>query len=161
MRVWALCGILGLLAGCARSDAGPPDEPAPVPRTYDDVMNELGRRLERVGRAVPAGRIALARYDLDAIDTLLSRDVTKAPAPSRLKGVDVNYHTSNLRDTDLPGLRRSMRQADPNEFVAAFGRVAAGCNACHRAADCEFIEIPQTPGTPLPRLDRPEGSPPR
>lgn len=78
-----------------------------------------------------AGNWALADYEIDALKDGFD-DVSK------LVGEDlVGQHVGGA----VSALKKSIDAKDHAAFVAAFDRLSAGCNACHRTLDHAFIVI--------------------
>ncbi len=149
-----------LLASCSRSSpTGQQSAPGasgaaqpPSGKHFGDLMFEVGRRFERAGRAVAAGRWELARYDLGEIDEVFSQDVPTAIMPEDVH-IDLRPIAREFASSVPDELRKPIAARDRAGFEAAFARAAATCNACHEAASKPFIQVPSTIGVPVPRLD--------
>jgi cytochrome c553 len=143
----SMFAILALGAAC-RSAA---DAPPPGPH-FGDLMAEVGRRFERAGRAVAAGRWGLAGYDIGEIDEVFAQDLPTAIMPEDV-AIDLRPPAQAFASTAPAELRKAIVAKDRAGFEAAFARAATACNACHTAAGKPFIEVPSTINAPVPRLD--------
>ena len=114
-------------------------------------MSEVGRRFERAGRAVVAGRWELAGYDLGEIDELFA-EIPDAIMPEDVT-VDVRPIAKAFVDTQPPELRKAIAAKDRAAFEAAFARAAGACNGCHQTAKRAFLEIPTKIGVAVPVID--------
>ena len=103
-----------------------------------DLMNSLQLRHAKLWFAGNAGNWDLAAFELEEIHESLARvsrwhaDDATLPMQALIKA-----HTQ-------PGnyaLDQSIRQRNAASFTVAFDRLTQGCNACHRAANHEFIVI--------------------
>ena len=144
-----VAGIALLLA--ATSFAG--DSPAEPPLRYGELMAELARRFETMGRAAKARRYEMASYELDEIGEIFEEDLPHAEPPKVFAQVNLAGLTEAFKATHPPELDAALKGRDLPAFNRAFARAAATCNGCHVASGHPYIEIPTTPGTPVPRLD--------
>jgi hypothetical protein len=124
----------------------------PAPR-YGQLMVEVGRRFEWLGRAGVAGRAELARYELDELTELLDEELPRAVAPRVGGGAKLDAMRLALRERHVPDLARALTPVNASDFRASFARMAAACNQCHQASGHVFIEIPTEPGSAVPRMD--------
>jgi len=53
-----------------------------------------------------------------------------------------------------PQLEAALKARDMAQLTTAIGRASETCNACHKAAQRGFIEVPAEPGAPVPRFER-------
>jgi len=149
---------LGVPADRLRVDNRPPacvDGPtaaASGPR-YGELMAEVGRRFERLGRAFRGNRLALAEFELGEIGEVFEEDLPKAEPPRESAGVNLAGVAQAFRETNLPELETALRSKDPAAFKAAYARAAETCNGCHRTSWHAFVEVPAEPGAAVPRLD--------
>jgi hypothetical protein len=151
------------VAGCSRSSAssgsdGSAAEAAPAPavaapKHFGDIMAEVGRRFERIGRAAKVGRWDLAAYDLGEIEEVFA-DIPHAIMPDDVH-VDLRPLAADFASKGPPDLKQAIASHDPAAFQAAFARTAARCNACHETAGRAFIQVPTEMGAAVPRLDAP------
>jgi cytochrome c553 len=145
MRSWSFVALSFAVISCSRS-APPPG------KHFGDLMSEVGRRFERLGRAVAAGRWELADYDLGEIGEVFEQDVPTALMPPEVH-VDLRSMAQAFAATTPADLEKAIAARDRGAFEAAFARAATACNGCHRAAGRGFIEVPSTIGAAVPRLD--------
>jgi hypothetical protein len=153
----ALAG-LGVPADRLRVENHPPtcaDSPAAAPSgpRYGELMAEVGRRFERLGRAFRANRLALAEFELGEIGEVFEEDLPKAEPPRESAGVNLAGVAQAFRETNLPELESALRSKDPAAFRAAYAHAAETCNGCHRTSGHAFVEVPAEPGAAVPRLD--------
>jgi len=127
-------------------------EPAPMPpsRHLGEMMAEVGRRLERSGRSVQAGRWELAGYDIGELEEVFEGEIAVFDSPDSMP-IDIGKVAAGFARTELPLLREAIEHRNRAEFETAFARTTESCNGCHRAANHPFIEIPSTLGEPIPR----------
>ncbi len=144
------------LAAC-RPDPLPVPAPVapPMPaKRFGELMTEVGRRFERVGRAASAERWRLVSYDLAELQELFDDDLTDAvlppDAPRNLQAMARSFATSQL-----PVLAKAATGTDKAAFAQAFSQVATACNACHAASARGFLVVPSGPGAAVPSLDAP------
>jgi cytochrome c553 len=123
---------------------------APAPR-FGDLMTQVGRRFELLGRAAVAKRWELAAFELDELRE------TFEDAPTAVMPADVKANLPQLVKTFLPsivsGLDAAVAKRDPAALVTAFASAAQACNGCHQEAGKPYIEIPLKPGETVPKLD--------
>jgi cytochrome c556 len=137
--------LLTVAGGCAKSAAKPPA------RRYGDAMSEIGRRFERAGRAVAAGRWDLAGYDLDELGEVFAEDLPHAERPGDVP-IDPAPMAAAFAANSLPALVKAVETKDRAAFDGAFARAAAACNACHASTNKAFIEVAPTVGSEVPAL---------
>jgi hypothetical protein len=95
------------------------------------IMAQQQMRHIKLWFAGDASNWALADYEIDALKDGFD-DVSK------LVGEDlVSQHVGSA----VTALEKSIDAKDHAAFVAAFDRLSAGCNACHRTLDHAFIVI--------------------
>jgi hypothetical protein len=130
--------------------AAPPPE---APARYGALMAEVGLRFERLGRAARSHRLALADFELGEIQEVFEEDLPHAEPPRESKGVELGGVAQSFQETNLPELKAALDAKDMTAFGKAYAHAAETCNGCHRASGHAFVEIPQEPGLPVPRLD--------
>ena len=139
-----LLGLVALLSCNERGSA------VPAPR-FGDLMTQVGRRFELLGRAANARRWELASFELGELRETFN-DVPNAVMPS-----DVKADLPQLARGFVPAIESTLEAAfakrDPAGVATAFASAAQACNGCHQAAGKPFIEIPLKPGETVPRLD--------
>jgi hypothetical protein len=129
----------------------PPAEP-PVPH-FGDIMSEVGRRFELLGRAAKANRWELATYELGELKEAFD-DVPKATLPEGIGEANIKGLAEAFVATHPPELDAALKAHQWTALSGAYQRAAETCNGCHKAARRGFIEVPGEPGVPVPRLDR-------
>jgi hypothetical protein len=139
--------LLGAPAAHAQNGAGaPPAAAPPQDEPYQpglsDIMAQQQERHIKLWFAGHAGNWPLADYEIgelsdgfDAVSKLLGGDLVK-------------QHVGG----PLDALQKAVDGKDSADFPAAFDRLSAGCNACHRALDHTFIAIARP--TALPYSDQ-------
>ena len=144
---------IGVLGGCGTREPVSEHETHPhgPPPRFADRMDEIARRLERLGRAGLAGRWELARYEVEELGETFE-DVERTPLPEDVAELNVKEFIEPLVGTALPALDSALVRQDPAAFRDAFAGVAKRCNNCHRAAGRTFVEIPGEPGVDIPAL---------
>jgi hypothetical protein len=120
------------------------------PRRYGDVMTEVGRRFERIGRAVAAGRWELAGYDLDELDECFADLATAAPPPD--VKTDLRPFAKAFVEAHPAALKKLAEKRDRAAFGAEFERTATTCNGCHQAAGKWYLVVPGELGASVPQL---------
>jgi hypothetical protein len=126
--------------------------PSQAPR-YGALMAEVGARFERLGRAAEARRFELAEFERGEIEEVFEKDLPKAEPPRESAGVNLAGVADAFRETNLKELKSALEARDLVAMKAVYSRAAETCNGCHRSSGHAFIEIPQVPGRPVPRLD--------
>jgi len=136
---------LALGAACNK-----PAAPPPAPR-FGDLMTQVARRFELVGRASLANRWELAAFELDELRETFE-DLPRAAVPEDVKA-DVPTLIKQFVPTIETTLAAALAKKDPAQLATAFATAAGACNGCHIAAGKPFIEVPTKPGELVPRLD--------
>jgi hypothetical protein len=138
--------VLAAAAACSSGDSR-----APTARRYGDAMAEVGRRFERAGHAVAAGRWELAGYDLGEMEEVFAADLPHAARPGDVP-IDPAPLAAAFVSTTLPALSRAVEARDRRAFDAAFADASRACNGCHQAAGKAFIEISAAVDAAVPDL---------
>ncbi len=171
MAKFSFLVALVLAAGCGRHSPAQDQEPTPslaaasaVPAPdaphYGDVMTEVGRRFELVGRAAQARRFRLAAYEIGEMDEALDDDLPRAQPPRKGDPKKLAALIGELEKQQLPALEKAVRSRDSAKVADAFAEAAGTCNACHAATGHDFVQIPTDPGKSVPLLDpRPAAAP--
>jgi hypothetical protein len=144
-RLPLLCALALAIGGC--SGGGDGEQPR-----YGELMTEVGRRFELMGRAAQAGRWELAAYELHEIEEIFE-DLPEARPPDESRNVDLATMARTFAQAHPPALEAAIRTRSATALSAATAAAASACNQCHEASNHKFIEIPATPGAPVPRLD--------
>lgn len=129
------------------------EAPMPPSRHLGEIMAEIGRRLERAGRAVDANRWELAAYDVGELEEVFEEELAIVVTPEDVP-LDVGKVAAQFSRTQLPALERAIATRDRATFERAFAQATEGCNSCHRAANHGYIEVPSAIGESIPRLSR-------
>ncbi|MGH7298280.1 MAG: hypothetical protein ACRELB_25295, partial [Polyangiaceae bacterium] len=134
--------------------------PAPGPRatpatrqSLGNVMAEVARRFELAGRAANANRFELAEFEAGELEELFESDVPNASPPKEGPTAHIPAMAKVFLETNAPELKKAAAAKDHAAFALAFQHAAAQCNACHRASDKAFVQVPSEPGKPVPDLD--------
>jgi hypothetical protein len=152
--------ILFLSVACSRSGVSPTsgDAGAASPSRgkapgLGEVMVQAARRFEVAGRAATANRFELAEFEVGELEELFEDDVPSAELPKEGPTAHIPAVAQGFLKANLPEMRKAAAAKDPVAFQDAFERAASICNACHQASAKGFIQIPATPGKPVPDLD--------
>jgi hypothetical protein len=140
-----LCAVVMAIAACAA--APPPLAPA---RRLGDAMDEAGRRFQRAGRAVIAGRWELATYDLHELEEIFEQDLASS---SWLGNPELARLAYRFQTKDLASLHNAVLARDLHSFEEAAASAAKACNECHKRADQGYIEISASLGAELPTIE--------
>jgi hypothetical protein len=143
----AALGLVSLLASCSKGGGG-----AAEGRGLGDVMADVGRRFEVLGRAAAVNRFELAAYEADELGELFENDVPRATLPKEGPTAQIPGLSKQFLQTAQPALIKAAQAKDPVAFGAAYADAAAQCNACHQSAEKGFIQVPGTPGQQVPVL---------
>ncbi len=123
---------------------------APAPR-FGDLMTQVGRRFELLGRAMQAKRWELAEFELGELRETFD-DIATAQVPK-----DVNADIPQLAKAFVPAvvtpLQDAVSKRDAAHASTAFASASQACNGCHQASGRKFIEVPDKPGEVVPRID--------
>ncbi len=138
--------VLAVLVSACTSRAAS----APAPH-FGDLMTQVGRRFELLGRAMQANRWELADFELGELRETFD-DLPTAAIPK-----DVKADIPQLAKGFVPAIETPLQDAivkrDPMSAATAFASAAQACNGCHQASGRKFIEVPDKIGEPVPRVD--------
>jgi hypothetical protein len=145
-------------AGCSQPSASlapaPPSSAAPAARqSLGNVMAEVARRFEIAGRAANANRYELAEFEVGELEELFESDVPNAELPKEGPTAHIPAVAKAFLQTNAPELKKAAASRDRAAFALAFQHTAAACNACHKASDKAFLQVPSEPGKTVPDLD--------
>ncbi len=118
-------------------------------------MVETAHRFELAGVARSAGRWELAAYEVGEIAELFDVDVSRALLPGACDDDVSEAMFSRLLDEELPALKQAAEERDDALFAERYRLASVSCNTCHATCAVSFIEVPNTPGADVPRLDPP------
>jgi len=142
---WFALAVLALGA-CAHSQSAA----APA---YGAVMADVGRRFEVLGRALAAGRVELAEYELGELEETFSEALPHAAPPKEGHPEVLPELERDYLARTLPALRRALAAKEPATRAGGFSAAAEACNACHQASGHGFIEISGVPGHAVPSTE--------
>jgi cytochrome c553 len=145
--LWGITSLSPL--GCER---GKPSAEGAGGARYGELMSEVGRRFELLGRAAGARRWELAGFELHELEETFE-DLPHAKPPEGADKVDLRALEQAFTNTHPPALQAALTAKDQGAFAKAFGETAGTCNGCHHASGHAFIEIPSEPGATIPKLD--------
>ena len=149
MKRYLVCSTLMLLlSGSASSDgipfAAPPDLLPSSNNAYVPSLGEIMQivQLEHVKlwQAGTASKWRLAAYEIDQIrDTLLRTAVF-------YEGLPAGYVVA--ADAPLAAMKKAAEVGDVWGYDASFAKLNDACNACHRAANVDFVVIKTPTSSP-------------
>jgi len=155
-----LPAALFLAVGCSRTGLSPVSEDAGATTPargkapgLGEVMVQVARRFEVAGRAATANRFELAEFEVGELEELFEDDVPNAELPKKGPTAQIPAMAQGFLKANLPEMKKAAAAKDPEAFQDTFQRAASICNACHQASAKGFIQIPATPGKPVPDLD--------
>lgn len=126
----------------------------PVSRmSFGTVMLSVARRFEVLGRAHKAKRGDLALYQLEELEETFKNEIPGTALPPLPPGVSVAPFLETMTSFNVPDLRKALESKDPKAIATAYESMAKTCNGCHTAAARAYIEVPNTPGELVPKLD--------
>jgi hypothetical protein len=137
----------------AESPFGDPNaEPAPFNPQMSALMNMLIQpRHAKLGLAGKEENWPLAGY---ALRELKQGFMVIARAVPRWKGLPVPDLLDAAMGQQLAVLDFAIKSGEPRQFAEAYGKITAGCNACHSTMDHPFVVIKAPEGTgPFPNQD--------
>jgi len=148
------CNHDGSVASSAAAHDGSAAVDNAAPRVgLGEVMVQVGRRFEVVGRATVAKRFELAEFEVGELEELFEGDVPRAELPKEGPTAHIPMMARAFLKTNLPQLKKAAASHDPKTFELAFQQTAAACNSCHQASAKGFIEIPSVPGRGVPVIE--------
>jgi hypothetical protein len=139
---------------CWRKDPKPAASASAVPRqSFGTVMLSVARRFEVLGRAHKAKRGDLALYQLEELEETFKNEIPGTPLPPLPPGVSVAPFLETMTSFNVPDLRKALESKDNKAITTAYESMSKTCNGCHTAAARAYIEVPNTPGELVPKLD--------
>ncbi len=139
--------------GCTpRAEPSKDDAASSARPRYGAVMIDVGRRFELAGKAASANRFELAAFEVGEIQESFGEDLPNAELPKEGNPQALPAMQRAFLETNAPELVKAAQNKDAHAFGDAFARAAAACNACHQSSGHGFIEIPTTPGQPVPSV---------
>jgi hypothetical protein len=159
MRILACIAVAAVLVSCAPEKAQPGGSAAtataspPQRAGLGTVMGDVARRFEIAGRAAAANRFELAEFEAGEIGERFETDVPNAELPKEGPTAHIHPMAKAFLETNARDLQKAAASKDLKTFEAAFQRTSAACNACHKASEKGFIEIPSVLGKAVPDVD--------
>jgi hypothetical protein len=158
LAVTAIAAIAAVAAFSGKSTAqspfGDPNaDPAPFNPQMSALMSMLiAPRHAKVGLAAQAENWPLAGY---ALKELKQGFLVIAKAVPRWKGLPVPDLFDAAVSQPLAVLDFAIKAGEPRQFAEAYGKLTAGCNACHATTDHPFVVIkaPDAAGGAFPNQD--------
>jgi len=156
MLLAALAGFAGMATFAARTAAQDQTNPADAaPQPFNPQMSALMSMLiqprhAKVGLAGKAENWVLAGY---AYRELVNGFGVISRAVPRWKGLPVPDLFDAALKQPFAVLDFAIKAGDTRQFNEAFGRVTAGCNACHTTADHPFIVIKAPDASSFPNQE--------
>lgn len=143
------------VAACAKPAAPPTPAPAPPPaKHYGPIMVAVAHHHEMLGRALVAGRWALADYALRELHEAFE-ELALAQPPEEAHA-NLLPLAESFPQTHLPPLERAVAARDLSAAMGAYASASRACNACHATAGFAFLVVPEAAGEPVPTI-APEG----
>jgi len=136
----ALAAALFLLPLTAEAEQNEPFKPG-----LGEIMTLQQMRHLKLWLAVQAGNWGLADYELDELKEGFE-DITKY-YPTK-DDVPTGTMAEAIVGKEVAELAKLIEAKDKKNFVSAFDRLTASCNACHQASKKEFIRIQRPTGNP-------------
>jgi hypothetical protein len=126
-------------------------EPAPFNPQMGALMGMLiAPRHAKVGLAGQAENWPLAGY---ALKELKQGFFVVAKAVPRWKGLPVPDLFDAAVSQPLAVLDFAIKAGEPRQFGEAYGKLTAGCNACHATTDHPFVVIKTPDASAFPNQD--------
>jgi hypothetical protein len=143
-----LAKVIAALAASALAIAAIPsrtraqDQPAQSGSAYApkvaDIMGQTQLRHFKLWFAGSAGNWALANYELGQIRSGFDAAAKLYPTSG---GAPVAREPKDDSGPPLADVARAVAAGNKQDFVNAFERLTAACNACHQSAHVGFIKI--------------------
>ena len=156
LALTAAAAIAALATGADKSAAQNPfgdadAEPAPFNPQMGALMGMLiAPRHAKVGLAGQAENWPLAGY---ALKELKQGFFVVAKAVPRWKGLPVPDLFDAAVSQPLAVLDFAIKAGEPRQFGEAYGKLTAGCNACHATTDHPFVVIKAPDASSFPNQD--------
>jgi hypothetical protein len=149
----AIAAVAGVAdKSAAQNPFGDADaEPAPFNPQMGALMGMLiAPRHAKVGLAGQAENWPLAGY---ALKELKQGFFVVAKAVPRWKGLPVPDLFDAAVSQPLAVLDFAIKAGEPRQFGEAYGKLTAGCNACHATTDHPFVVIKTPDASAFPNQD--------
>ncbi len=135
----------------AQNPSAAPEAAAPFAPNMGDLMSILIQpRHAKLGLAGHAQNWPLAGY---ALKELQQGFGTIAKSIPRWRGLPVPELVDAALKQPFAMLDFSIKAAEPHQFEEAYGRVTAGCNACHSTTEQNFVVIKAPDASAFPNQE--------
>jgi hypothetical protein len=131
MRLAALAAIVALVCPLAASAEQKPYTPG-----LGEIMALQQMRHLKLWLAGRSGNWALADYELDELKEGYEDITTYFPTKD---DVPTGPMAAAIIEKEVAALNKAIGAKNAKDFVAAFDKLTASCNACHQASKKEFI----------------------
>jgi hypothetical protein len=150
MRSVLTIAILALVLGApARAAEEHPSHAADAKETYasglGEIMSLQQMRHLKLWFAAAAKNWPLADYELDELKEGFDDIVKFFPTKDDLP---IGQMAGSTAVPVLPELKSAIDARDGKKFAAAFDKLTAACNTCHRSTKHEFIVIQRPTSSP-------------
>jgi hypothetical protein len=136
----ALAAAILVLPSVALAEQNEPFKPG-----LGEIMTLQQMRHLKLWLAAQSGNWGLADYELDELKEGFE-DITKY-YPTK-DDVPTGTMAEAIVAKEVAELAKLIEAKDKKNFVSAFDRLTASCNACHQTAKKEFIRIQRPSGNP-------------
>ena len=136
----SLAAALLLLPLTATAEPNEPFKPG-----LGEIMSLQQMRHIKLWLAVQAGNWGLADYELDELKEGFEDIAKYHPVKD---GVPTGTMAEAIIAKEVADLNKLIEAKDKKQFVSAFDRLTASCNACHQTSKKEFIVIQRPTGNP-------------
>ena len=136
----ALAAALFVLPSAVSAEQNEPFKPG-----LGEIMTFQQMRHLKLWFATQAGNWGLANYELDELKEGFE-DITKY-YPTK-DDVPTGTMAEAVVAKEVADLAKTIEGKDKKNFVSAFDRLTASCNACHQASKKDFIRIQRPTGNP-------------
>ena len=135
-----LAAALFVLPSAVSAEQNEPFKPG-----LGEIMTLQQMRHLKLWFAVQSGNWGLADYELDELKEGFE-DITKY-YPTK-DDVPTGTMAEAVVAKEVAALAKTIEAKDKKNFVSAFDRLTASCNACHQASKKDFIRIQRPTGNP-------------
>jgi hypothetical protein len=133
----------------AASQGAPPTQ-AYRPGLGDLMTMTVQPRHIRIALAGREANWPLAKYELHQLQEALGRVVQTWP---RWKGLPLGGMVEAVEKGPMAAVAEAIDAKNPDQFAAALGQLADGCNACHQAANVGMVVIKTPDASSFPDQD--------
>jgi hypothetical protein len=121
------------------------EEQKPFTPGLGEIMTLQQMRHLKLWFAGRSGNWALADYELDEMKEGYEDIGTYFPTKD---DVPTGPMAAAIIEKEVADLDKAIKAKNAKDFVAAFDRLTASCNACHQASKKEFIVVQRPTGNP-------------